>query len=84
MTALAYVNGPSTVPLIGQTIGENLAATVAAHGDRDALIDVPTGRRWTYRELAADVEAVAWACCPSASRRATGWASGRRTCRSGC
>ncbi len=59
MTALAYVNGPSTVPLIGQTIGENLAATVAAHGDRDALIDVPTGRRWTYRELAADVDAVA-------------------------
>ena len=30
MTALAYVNGPSTVPLLGQTIGENLAATVAA------------------------------------------------------
>ena len=59
MTALAYVNGPSTVPLIGQTIGENLAATVAAHGDRDALIDFPSGRRWTYRELAADVEAAA-------------------------
>jgi fatty-acyl-CoA synthase len=59
MKALSYVNGPSTVPLIGQTVGENLARTVARFGDRDALVDVPSGRRWTYAEFAADVAAVA-------------------------
>src|SRR5215475_5286957 len=59
MAVLSYVNGPSTVPLLGQTIGENLAAAVAKHGSREALVDVPSGRRWTYDELAADVEAVA-------------------------
>ena len=53
------MNGPSTVSLLGQTIGENLAATVAQHGAREALVDVPSGRRWTYDEFAADVEALA-------------------------
>jgi fatty-acyl-CoA synthase len=32
---------------------------VAAFGDRDAVVDVPTGRRWTYRGFAAEVDAVA-------------------------
>jgi fatty-acyl-CoA synthase len=59
MTAMSYANGPAEQPLIGQTIGENLAETVSRHRDRDALVDVPSGRRWTYAELAADVEAVA-------------------------
>ncbi len=59
MTALSYVSGTSTVPLIGATIGANLAGTVARFGDRDALVDVPSGRRWTYDELAADVAALA-------------------------
>jgi len=59
MTALSYVNGPSTVPLIGQTIGENLAATVAMFPDREAMVDFPSGRRWTYGQLAADVADVA-------------------------
>jgi fatty-acyl-CoA synthase len=47
------------VPLLGDTIGANLDQTVAAFGDRDALVDVPTKRRWTYREFAAEVDAVA-------------------------
>jgi fatty-acyl-CoA synthase len=34
---------------------------VAQLGDREALVDVPTGRRWTYRQLADDVESVALA-----------------------
>ncbi len=45
--------------MLGDTIGDNFDRTVAAHGDRDALIDRGSGRRWTYRELAADVDAVA-------------------------
>jgi fatty-acyl-CoA synthase len=59
MSFLSYANGASTVPLLGQTIGDNLAATVARHGSREALVDVPSGRRWTYDEFAADVEALA-------------------------
>jgi fatty-acyl-CoA synthase len=56
---MSYANGLAVEPLLGQTIGENLAATVARFGGRDALVDVPSGRRWTYTELAADVEALA-------------------------
>ncbi|HYO85226.1 MAG TPA: AMP-binding protein [Dermatophilaceae bacterium] len=52
----SYSSGTSTVPLIGQTIGDNLERTVARYPYRDALIDVPSGRRWTYREFNADVD----------------------------
>jgi fatty-acyl-CoA synthase len=55
----SYACGLSTQPMLGQTIGENFAATVARVPDRDALVEVPTGRRWTYAELARDVETVA-------------------------
>lgn len=55
----SYTSGTSDVPLIGQTIGDNLARTVAEHGDREALVDVPSERRWTYRKLLADVDALA-------------------------
>jgi fatty-acyl-CoA synthase len=57
--SVSYACGLSTQPMLGQTIGENFAATVARVPDRDALVDVPTGRRWTYAELARDVEAAA-------------------------
>jgi fatty-acyl-CoA synthase len=57
--SLSYACGLSTQPMLGQTIGENFAATVARVPDRDALVDVPTGRRWSYTELARDVEAAA-------------------------
>ena len=56
---LSYASGPSAAPLLGRTIGDDLAATVARFGDREALVDVPTGRRWTYRQLDADVDRVA-------------------------
>ncbi|HSP04514.1 MAG TPA: AMP-binding protein, partial [Acidimicrobiales bacterium] len=49
------------VPLIGRTIGEDLERTVHRHPENEALVDVPTGRRWTYRELDAAVDAVATA-----------------------
>ncbi|MEV0060150.1 AMP-binding protein [Nocardia sp. NPDC050718] len=59
MSALSYAHGLTGTPLLGDTIGANLDRTVAAHPDRDALIDRPTGRRWTYRELGVAVDAVA-------------------------
>ena len=56
---LSYSSGPSTSPLLGDTIGQNFDATVRAFGKRDALVDRPAGRRWSYAELAADVDALA-------------------------
>ncbi|MEU9040988.1 MULTISPECIES: AMP-binding protein [unclassified Kitasatospora] len=58
-TPRSYASGTSDVPLLGDTIGENLDRAVRAFPDRDALVDRPTARRWTYAELAADVDALA-------------------------
>lgn len=55
----SYTSGISDVPLLGDTIPGNLARTVTQHGDRDAMVDRTSGRRWSYAELAADVDAVA-------------------------
>ena len=61
--ALSYSSGESATPLLGDTIGGNFDATVRAFGDREALVDRSPGhgppRRWTYAELAADVDALA-------------------------
>ena len=56
---LSYASGISELPLLGDTIGTNLDRTVARHADRDALVDVASGRRFTYSELAAEVNVVA-------------------------
>ncbi len=57
--ALSYSSGESATPLLGDTIGANFDAAVRRFGEREALVDRPTGRRWTYTELAADVGALA-------------------------
>jgi fatty-acyl-CoA synthase len=56
---LSYTHGPSTIPLIGETIGANLERTVARFGDRDALVSCHQGVRMTYREFDVAVERVA-------------------------
>ncbi|WP_280264735.1 AMP-binding protein [Nocardia wallacei] len=56
----SYSHGAWDAPLLGDTIGADLDRTVAAHGDRLALVDRAAGVRWTYREFAAEVEAVAF------------------------
>ncbi|GIF18277.1 fatty-acyl-CoA synthase [Actinoplanes tereljensis] len=56
---LSYASGTSTAPLLGETIGANFERTVARFGDREALVDVAAGRRWTYAELDADVNRLA-------------------------
>jgi fatty-acyl-CoA synthase len=53
------MSGVSDVPLLGETIGANLERTVATYGDRDALVEVATGRRWTYAEFDRDIDVVA-------------------------
>ncbi|WP_181722024.1 AMP-binding protein [Nocardia gipuzkoensis] len=55
----SYASGVSELPLLGDTIGGNLDRAVAAFPEREALVDRPTGRRWTYRELGAAVDALA-------------------------
>jgi fatty-acyl-CoA synthase len=55
----SYGSGASETSLLGDTIGDNLARTVMRVPDAEALVDVPSGRRWTYAELDADVTALA-------------------------
>ena len=56
---LSYASGTSDVPLIGRTIGDDLSLTVSRLPDHEVLVDVPSGGRWTYRELDAAVDRVA-------------------------
>jgi fatty-acyl-CoA synthase len=56
---LSYRSGTSDLPLLGETIGEALVRMARTFADREALVDMPSGRRWTYAELDAEVERVA-------------------------
>jgi len=58
---LSYAHGTSAVPLIGQTIGENLAATVARFPDHEALVVPFQDVRLTYAQLDAAVDDLALA-----------------------
>ncbi|MGW4346399.1 AMP-binding protein [Streptomyces sp. NPDC004690] len=62
---LSYAHGTSGTTLLGDTIGANLDRAVAAWPDREALVDVPSGRRWTYADFAADVDRLARALLAS-------------------
>ncbi|MEU1372634.1 AMP-binding protein [Streptomyces triculaminicus] len=52
-------SGPTDTPLLEHTIGADLARTVERFADREALVDVQGGRRWTYAEFGAAVTDVA-------------------------
>src|SRR5262249_4271567 len=56
---LSYASGTSDAPLIGRTIGDDLRSTIANFGGREAMVDCPSSRRWTYDELGRDVRALA-------------------------
>jgi len=51
MTSLSYAHGPSSVPLLGETISANLRRTVERFPDREALVVRHQQARFTYREL---------------------------------
>jgi fatty-acyl-CoA synthase len=55
----SYVNGTSSKPLIYQTIGEAFEQTVQQWEAREALVVRHQNIRWTYRELAEQVDAFA-------------------------
>ena len=68
----AYEHGPTDVALLDDTIPANLARTIEAHGDREALVSVHQGIRWTYREFGERVRDLA------KSMMAAGLAAGDR------
>ena len=55
----SYSQGAWNVPLLGDTVGDNLDRTAARFGDREALVDRAAGKRWNYTEFVADVDSVA-------------------------
>lgn len=55
----AYDAGATLSPIIEETIGENFERIARAHPDVGALVDVSGDRRWTYRELDAEINRVA-------------------------
>jgi fatty-acyl-CoA synthase len=55
----SYAQGETSPALLEETIGANFERTVASYPDREALVEVASGRRWTWAELGADVDAVA-------------------------
>ncbi|NWF26535.1 AMP-binding protein [Streptomyces sp. PKU-EA00015] len=52
---LSYAHGTSGTALLGDTIGANLDRAVEAWPEREALVDVASGRRWRYAEFGAAV-----------------------------
>ncbi|BBY28757.1 AMP-binding protein [Mycolicibacterium sediminis] len=55
----SYERGAQSPPLLESTIGADLAATTSACGGNYALVDVASGRRWTYTEFRTSVRRLA-------------------------
>jgi fatty-acyl-CoA synthase len=58
-TGISYVHGAQNLPLLGETLGQNLDRTAARVPDNPALIVRSQGVRWTYAELVQRAEAFA-------------------------
>ena len=56
---LSYVSGPSSQPLLGETLGACLDRIAAAHPDAEALVSCHQSLRYTYQELRIEVERIA-------------------------
>lgn len=55
----SYANGISSIPLLGETIDENLQRTVEQFGGQEALVVCHQNKRMTYSELWDEVTACA-------------------------
>lgn len=58
-TPISYVSGISDTPLKGQTIGDCFDETVSRFPDREALLSLHQGLRYTWAELQAAVDQAA-------------------------
>ena len=56
---ISYVCGVADAPLLGDTIGRSLDRAAQRWADREALVSPSHGVRWTWRELAERVDALA-------------------------
>jgi fatty-acyl-CoA synthase len=56
---LSYSHGIGGIPLLGETIGANLRRIAARYPEAEALVDAPSGQRWTYEEFDADTDVLA-------------------------
>ncbi|MEU5399882.1 AMP-binding protein [Streptomyces sp. NPDC005963] len=56
---LSYAHGTGVTPLLGETVGQRLDRAVAAHPDREALVDLTSGTRYSYAELGTAVDLLA-------------------------
>jgi fatty-acyl-CoA synthase len=56
---LSYAHGASSAPLLGETIGENLARTVRTYPEQEALVVPFQDVRLTYRAFDEEVDRVA-------------------------
>ncbi|BBU25034.1 acyl-CoA synthetase [Mycobacterium xenopi] len=55
----SYDVGPTTPPILEETIGANFERTVASNPDAEALVDVAANRRWTYGQLNSAIDLIA-------------------------
>ncbi|WP_193044177.1 AMP-binding protein [Mycolicibacterium baixiangningiae] len=51
--------GPTGTPIIEETIGAHFERIAQQYPDNEALVEVVTGRRWTYAELNAEIDITA-------------------------
>ena len=58
-TTNSYVSGTADAPLLGDTIGGCLDKAAARWSDREALVSPSHHVRWTWKEFAERVEALA-------------------------
>ena len=76
--------GRCDVPLIEQTLGAFFDEVANRLPEHEALVSVHQGHRYSYRRckqrpIGSQAPCWGWVCI-----RATGWAFGRTTIRSGC
>ncbi len=55
----SYDAGPTDAAIIEETIGANFERIAATYPDHEALVDAPSGRRWTYAQLDVEINTVA-------------------------
>jgi fatty-acyl-CoA synthase len=59
LSAQSILCGPTTPPLLEMTVGAMLQGTAAKCGDREALVVMHQGVRWTYEALLQRVDHIA-------------------------
>jgi len=55
----SYLSGPTGIPLLGETIGQNLRWTVERFPEGEALVSLAQGYRATYRQLWQEISLIA-------------------------